>query len=536
MSEDGPGRIVIARLPRWRNYHGTVKLNDVSSGRFVGLPTSDWKQPAPDWTAADFAAAITAVQNLLIAAPAHVLSVGATWSHARLLETRDGTLLDATAAGGAMALAPADVAGGGTGLALVAGGTRIQALSQWLESRQWMLRTSGSHGAPSLAGALATGTHGARLGRRGIEEHVRGLLLVTGPASCAWVAPEHGPRLSAALLSAIAPQARLFADDGLFAAALSHLGGLGHVAALLVEAEPLRFFLPVKRALRLWPGWQRQWADGEQAQMAVRVWRDLGGATEERPELMSCEVNLDPWELDAGIGCFSLRFDGGSPRSRLVAPAAEQPTVATLSQAIGDAASFAPLMSLPQAFEIEFNLSQTRDLQDVTPGSWGELMPPDQSWASKLANIWSGAIAVPEAALPVALAALGQAVVGRRKSFVFCLRPVAQSQAALGFCRWDRTTVINIDGLGQRWSADSDALESTVVELAAAVRASGVPTCMHWGKLGGGDAAGVQRDFGPEADPTSGLGQWRRARNLLLDTNEARNLFSSQSLRAAGLA
>lgn len=544
----GPSPIIAVNRarPRWANFHQTVRNDFIDVAHHAGAG-DDWRtDPAPTWTLTEFAAVIAAQQDFLSACEHETVPAGATWSHARLLKTSRAVIEMAECAG-VLKLAAGDLADGKhpAGLCVVAGGTRIKPLVKWLEHEGFTLHTSGSHGGQTLAGAVATGTHGARLGCRGIEQHVRGLLLVTGPDRAAWVTPANGRTLTPELLGSLAAKIEVHADDRLFGAALSHLGGLGLVTAILFQPTPVSTFEVVKQLVPLWRGWAGEWAAGDFARIAARV---VGQAQQSAPgwmppgPLTHCELNLNPWGLQEGQGngCLNLRFavengtiiepaDGGPDSSALdilyAAVASE------LDEAVVNPLLKMPSLDLPFWYELLFKTEVVPKQAKRRVGTPNDLLPADHEQPKKWLQIWSSALAIATADVPRAVQALGEvAAEAEDHSFVVCLRPVKQSLGALGFCSFPDSTVIDLDGLGDRF-APAD-LEGAARAIRAAFDRQGIEYRMHWGKLAEPDHAKLVMDYGMHR---GGLDAWLAARARLLDTAMAR-VFTSPRLRELKLA
>lgn len=542
--ENRPGDIVIdGQRPEWMNFHKTVRNTMIRLAAHAS-DASDWKTaPAPTWSVSDFARAVAEQQSMLARWPEETLVAGAAWSHARLLRT-DRSVLEMPGCCGMMALEKEHMEDGASpeGMCLVAGGTRLKQIATWLEGRNCALRTSGSHGAVTIAGAFATGTHGARPDTRGVEEHVAGVLLVPGQSRACWVCPEQGRRPATDLLRGIHPDIAILESDELFSATLCHLGALGIVTAVLFRPEGIRRREVVKQIVPLWDGWEREWASDRFDLIAGRV----GEAARRKHEgwkvpgpLLHCEVNLDPWALTAGAGngCFNLRFDAGSALQDPVGTGPENEAPDILYQAISrelDRQGIVPpaapdSLTLPLLFEAAFFFEQAPSRLGRRLDTPGRLLPADHEQIKKYLQIWSTAIAVPTGQIPEALIAIGEAAAEwPTRNFVTCLRPVMRSHATLGFCGWDSSTVIDFDGLG-------DTLAPGQIEKASrlifrSLERHHVSYRSHWGKLAEPDAAKIASDYGGQA-----LGSWKAARSALLG-DEGGGIFTSPRLKACGLA
>lgn len=523
----------------WWNFHETVKNKDIRVARHMGVDGRSKGEEAPDLTFDDLASFIAAQQAYLARRRGETVPAGATWSHARFLRT-EGVIFDLTTCTGVVALSPDNFSSKvSERLCLVAGGTRLTSLALWLERHGQTLRTHGSHGAQTIAGALATGTHGARLGRRSVEEHVLALLIVTGPGSVAWVIPRGGHRLNADLLRRLSPDATVYEDDDDFAAALVHLGGLGIISAVLLRSEPGFCVEIVRQVVPLWNGWEEQWKNGDFKAIGVAVERHVQRFLPDwRPPgpLDHCEVNVHPRHVPDGNGCFQLRYRLPVCPPGLVDVGPQPAAVDLLAQGILETIGRAPprlidratILNLPRIFE---RVSRREAMP--TPegkrlvGRPGAMLPHVYETERKMLQIWSSAVAVAHADVPVVLELLRS--IGRShlfNDFVACLRPVERSRALLGFTRFENSTVIDIDGIGEALAGDT--VERTGREFREQLDAYRIEYSMHWGKLANPNASKVKADY------ATGVGTWLASRSKLLDA-AGRLVFTSPYLRELGL-
>ncbi|HEY2443324.1 MAG TPA: D-arabinono-1,4-lactone oxidase [Streptosporangiaceae bacterium] len=141
-----------------------------------------------------------------------VRAVGAGHSFTDIACT-DGVMVDLSAMG---RLLSADQA---TGLVTVQAGIRLHALGPVLAERGLALENQGDIDTQTLAGAIATATHGTGLRFPNISAQVRGVRLVTATGEVVELMAESDP-------------------DGLLAARVS-LGSLGIVSAITLQCVPL---------------------------------------------------------------------------------------------------------------------------------------------------------------------------------------------------------------------------------------------------------------------------------------------------------
>lgn len=114
-------------------------------------------------------------------------------------------------------------------------GNRIWELSKYLHERGQSLSASGASNGQTIAGAIATGTHGAALDFGAIQESVAGLHIITGPDTHYWLERSSYPVMADTFADKLG--AVLLRDDEVFNAALVSIGAMGFVHGVLIEAE-----------------------------------------------------------------------------------------------------------------------------------------------------------------------------------------------------------------------------------------------------------------------------------------------------------
>lgn len=114
-------------------------------------------------------------------------------------------------------------------------GNRIWELSKHLHDRGQSLSASGASNGQTIAGAIATGTHGAALDFGAIQESVVALHIITGPDTHIWLERSSYPVMSDTFPDKLG--ATLLRDDDVFNAALVGIGAMGFIHGVLIEAE-----------------------------------------------------------------------------------------------------------------------------------------------------------------------------------------------------------------------------------------------------------------------------------------------------------
>ncbi|MEO0463845.1 MAG: FAD-binding protein [Pseudomonadota bacterium] len=480
---------------------------------------------------------IAAMMDALAAQSQPVCITGSAWSQSDLFTSpaiRVDTALDrAVWEVPRSALAPG-FTGDASRFVFATGGAKLFEIMEFLDARGLSFRTAGSHKGQSIAGAVATGTHGSLLGETGLETHVRGLLFVNGTGAAHWIADPDCPVFSDAFVSGFAQSA----DPAMFADALIHLGGMGYCAGVLLEAVP-RFGLSwAKRVSPLPANWFDLVAQGDFCAAAADA---TGGRN---PAFY--ELTFDP---NAGLDedvMQTVYWHDDLPDQAAVQPAPDAPGD-TLDMIVGqiDACSQAMLdkrcageTTQPTEEEVEdrpgflgldifgdgglirildipgwtfdgFRKSAEENPTSTVPASLlaltGEWEP--RSLLGIRIDTFNSALCVPAERLREALEIGTELASGFRKHFVYTVRFAQKSPASMSFLRFENNAIINIDGLTRAgiagWISHSDEASQAFTD---ALDAAGIPYSMHWGKDIPSNADKIAADFG-EAVP-----RWRAAR------------------------
>jgi hypothetical protein len=131
---------------------------------------------------------------------------------------------------------------------LVSGSMQLQRLNRILAIQNLALQTSGASDGQTLAGACATGTHGAAVRIGALHDTVRAVHLMVEPNRAVLLQPASAPLTATAtqdLTSWLGFPTELVSDDQLFHASLVHLGSLGLVLNMVLETVPLYFLTRV---------------------------------------------------------------------------------------------------------------------------------------------------------------------------------------------------------------------------------------------------------------------------------------------------
>ena len=396
--------------------------------------------------------------------------------------------------------------GSGEGLYLVQCGNSIAGLNRNLEGERRSLRTTGASNGQSIVGAFSTGTHGSAIDVGAVQDYVVGIHLVIAPDRHLWIERASRPVTAdgfAALLGA-----DLRRDDELFDALLVSFGSFGLIHGVMIETDPI-FLFEMHRA-------RRALDDRLRSAIATLDFAGVGlPGGGERPRHF--DVVVDPYDLDAGVYVtvmYQLPFRPDYPRP----PRDDLAPGDDALQIVGAVTDLVPHL-IPR---ILTGAVRTLYRTTTTPlvGTTNDIF----STTTTRGKASGTGIAVP---LERALDTLELILSINRDHGPFpclvALRFVPRTRATLGFTRFDRTCIVDVDG------TLSNRTRSFYSRIWQAVAASGIPYAMHWGKLLGLSAAEVRRLYGADVD------RWLGARRTVLTADLGR-VFSNRFLEELGLA
>jgi hypothetical protein len=370
---------------------------------------------------------------------------------------------------------------------------------------QLALKTSGASNGQTIAGAVATGTHGSRFRFGSMAEYVVGLHIISGPDRAIWLERASYPVLSANLIAKLG--AELIRDDTLFNAALVSFGSFGIVHGVLIETDPL-YLLEVSR-------WRL--ALDERLRRVMRTLDFTGiDLPDKSKEPFHFEVVINPHDIGRGAYVTAMydrpyRSDYPPPP---VSPGGLGPgdDVVALMGNVGDhlPALVGKLMNLIVPAEYP--------LLDKVLGTPGEIFDSNTDF-QKVMSAEIG-IALEDAARVLDLMLATPAV--KDYAGLLAFRWVKGSKALLAFTKFATTCTIELP------AAYADRTMAYYHAVWKALEDAKIPYTLHWGQINNFTPERARNMYGTAID------DWLSSRNTLLDS-KTRAVFSSPFLRQCGL-
>lgn len=428
----------------------------------------------------------------------------------------------------------ADVAARRVSPMLIAGSVGINAINTFLADRDLALQTSGASDGQSLAGAMATGTHGADLKVGAIHDTVTAIHLVVSPTESLLLQPASAPLTDAAaetLARWFGIPCKLTTNTTLFRAALVHLGSLGVVLNYIVETVPLYFL-----TRRTTPHQDRD----------LR-WRAV--LSSRRPRALDLGHPLDPDFLQFVLNPYTPS-PTDDPRAWVMSMKktrySGQTDVVTEHRAQSFNSDLADIMpSIVSIFEDDVELpnnpvlrfitsTQLRTIYKTVPTNALALPgvmfgPPnflgidfDPARGSSGEYVFNATQA--RAGVTSILSTLEQEAARKNQYFGgIGVRFVPGSEALLAMNSKKSNCFVELQGI---FTSELPAIHHAIGKN---LRAAGIPYAGHWGQYPMNTPDVVESFWGSRAT------DWTLARETLLPTTQARDVFASPILARSGL-
>lgn len=414
-------------------------------------------------------------------------------------------------------------------------------LNEVLELRyRRSIRASGGSNGQTIAGATATGTHGGALYTGAVHDTIAGLHLVTGPNRHVWIEKASAPAVSDEFIRALGAEA--IRDDDMFNAAVVSFGSFGIIHGVLLQTEPL-FLLEEYRFDNVPYTDEMKGAISRQDMVALRAFlnrlADESGlpaslrvklpAESETRKLYHLEVALNPHDFERGSkekGIYIRTFyktpcpPGYRPvHSRIESGLTYSRDLNGIISRVLDAAG--PVVNMLTVKPLVNALfKSTLRAAQPKPITIGETFRHTR---------FKGQIA--SAAIAVATSDVFRVVevivdLNKQRPFAggVALRFVKGTSATLGFTRFDKTCVLEMDGV------DADITRRFFEKVWMRLEAEGVPYTLHWGKINFIlNEQRVRRMYGD-----ANVDGWLRCRAALLD-EATRGVFTNDFMIRCGL-
>jgi hypothetical protein len=517
-----------AKATKWSNYHGTVKAQRVPLVVTPDIPGEIGTDAPRKFKRCG--KALSDVVGYAMANGKTLRTVGARWSLSRIIEPGD-IVVDPGYLNKILRVRPSFLSEKyrterltkGFVPVFAQGGTTVRSLNASLGDIGLALRTSGASDGHRIAGCIATGTHGSAFGFGAVHDSVLGVHLIVAKDKALFIVPKKnaalGPELGEWLEEETGIPTETMKSNALFGAAQVHLGALGIVHGVVLEAEPL-----YKLQHRILP---MQFDD-------PKLWRAIE-TLDTKP--LHPDTTRTPFHFEVVFSPYPPRHAPGAYVSLMWKQRGKPPAISpppkhpALSSDLFDMiATLSRAMDGPfGAFSVEALVNQLLGTQYVAghhPARFpGEVFGPTRLPPGKGA---STEIAVDHVNSKRMLDAIFRAVgaeshVGRHHLGAFGVRFAPKGTSLMGMNQSAMTTYIEMGGI------DTDESMPIFRRAWAELDADEIPFTTHWGQLGELKRERVAKYFGQN------VARWKEARAEILPTKKARKVFATPVLTPAGL-
>lgn len=450
---------------------------------------------------------------------------GSLWSLSTVAVT-DGRLIDTKALRLAFAVPKAltdpSYTGDTTKLRFIECGNSVAALNDYLFAEGLSIKGCGSNNGQTIAGAISTGTHGGGYRFGAMQDMVVGLHLIVSPDKHVYLERQSSPVMRAAFAQSIG--ADFIQNDTLFDAALVSFGSFGIIHGIMIETRELfaltaiRFRHPYDDTLKSaiaefdptlipLPAEAHAVAKDKPYHFEIFFNPNEGTPPDEAIVLLMYEVPYDVnnyhpplWHGGkSGLSASGLNVMGSligkipNPLNQLAVPFLN-------SQVKEEFLPYFKLGIIRDFFRGEKTLGKTL--------ACGVGMPVAR--AVEAMEIAFQIYKETKVILPVIL------------SFRF----VKGTQALLGFTRFDRTAVLEMDAV------NTPGTRAYFNQVWNALDAADIPFTLHWGKYNSFlTPARIRECYGNVA-----VDQWIASREMLLNDPSVRQVFTNSFMIELGLA
>ena len=404
-------------------------------------------------------------------------------------------------------------------------GSTIKRISQKLEEYGKSLKTTGASNGQTIAGCISNGVHGSAFDVGAVQDYVIGLNIITGPKAVdnVYLERHSEPALNNAFAKKI--NAKVIRNDALFNAALVGLGSFGFIHGVVIEAEDI--FLLNRYVKKI---------DGKLA-LSLSKTLDFENSTFKIPSEIKANGNPSrPYHYKIFINPYvdekkyvvetiykqkQFTLDYDDPFSKV-------------EQSI-----YKDLIYLLIKFSEKFPKSIPWFIKRLQKSILPEITKDEEKITGTLyETFWDAPYKGPAFACSVgvdikdsekALNALVEMTKKNPIPGIFAMRYVQKSKATLAFTKFDKTCVIEIDGIQWEKSKKILSLQEYGLLMIKTLKAKNIPFTIHWGKNMDWSCPNLVNDmFGTDATT------WKQCRSWLLGQEMAK-VFSNGFLSTVGL-
>ena len=386
------------------------------------------------------------------------------------------------------------------------------------------LKASGASNGQTIAGCTSTGTHGSAFNVGAVHDSIVGLHIMVGPHRHVWIEKKSNPVASDEFVKWL--DAEVIRDDDMFNAAVVSFGSFGFIHGVVIETEPI-FLLEQYRTGNI------VYNDALKKAMDRLDFSDILDELPAPPfapekEMYHFEILVNLHTFEPGNAQKGVYF-----KTMYKVPYRDDyekiteddkgftygddllGVMGTVLDALGKGLSSALVPTIVnKLFPLAFTASESMT------GTIGETFS-NTKFRGKAA---SAAIGVNAENASTVL----EEIVAINKEFPFAgalaLRYVKGTSALLGFTHFDKTCIMELDGV------DSHLSRVFIQKVWSRLEELSIPFTMHWGKFN----FGLNRDL-LQKMYADNIIKWKACRKALL-TDEVQKVFTNSFMKQCGLS
>jgi FAD/FMN-containing dehydrogenase len=391
-------------------------------------------------------------------------------------------------------------------------GNGIWEINEKLKDQNLSLKTTGASNGQTIAGLIGTGAHGSAIDVGGAQDFVVGLHIIVSSSRHVYLERESYPVVKQTYTDKF--NAELIRNDDLFNAALVSFGCFGFVHGVMVETEDI--FL-IEATMRM-----DDFDNDVLKLMQTNDFTNTGTVNVAEPNKRPYhfEVKLNPYSKLKQVYIttmykkpYQTNYTPLKPDPEKLGPGDDAPAF------IGTFLETLPAL-IPAAINTLTSSSLT--LYEKGTGTIGEVF----NNTLLRGKLLSAAIAIPIDRIKEVIGVLAEINdIPSVKNFpgIYAFRFVKGTKATLGFTKFEKTCVVEMDG------AYSDRSIEYCKKVWDKLEEKNIPFACHWGKQTDLSPTRIKYMYGEEA-----VNSWKSARNSLLDIG-SKKVFTNPIMVKWGL-